>query len=327
VSEIVLKVEDLHTSFFTRQGEVKAVDGVSFYVREAETFGIVGESGCGKTVTGLSILRLLPEPGGRIISGKIIMEGRNLMELSKKAMRAYRGKMISMILQDPMTSLNPVFTVGDQIKEAILVHENIGIAELQERCLQLLRDVGIPSPEERISDYPHQLSGGQRQRVMIAMALGCNPDLVIADEPTTALDVTIQKQILNLFGKLQKKRDMSILYITHDLNVVSNIADRIYVMYAGGIVEQGTREAIFKEPHHPYTQGLLASLPNRSKRGGTLHSIPGTVPDPAFKPRGCPFHPRCGYVIETCRIEYPELCDYGEGHLSRCPVLYARRSV
>jgi oligopeptide/dipeptide ABC transporter ATP-binding protein len=232
-----------------------------------------------------------------------------------------------MVFQEPMTSLNPVFTIGDQIKEAILVHEHVGDAELHDRCLQLLRDVGIPSPEERIKDYPHQLSGGQRQRVMIAMALGCNPDLVIADEPTTALDVTIQKQILNLFGKLQRKRGLSLLYITHDLNVVSNIADRIYVMYAGVIVEQGTREAIFKEPRHPYTQGLLASLPNRSKRGGTLHSIPGTVPDPAFKPLGCPFHPRCEHAIETCRMEFPELCDYSNGHLSRCPVLYARRSA
>jgi oligopeptide/dipeptide ABC transporter ATP-binding protein len=237
-------------------------------------------------------------------------------------MQKIRGSRIAMVFQEPMTSLNPVFTIGDQIKEAILVHESIGQAELHERCLQLLRDVGIPSPEERIKDYPHQLSGGQRQRVMIAMALGCHPDLVIADEPTTALDVTIQKQILNLFAKLQRKRGMSLLYITHDLNVVSNIADRIYVMYAGVIAEQGERTVIFKDPRHPYTQGLLASLPNRSKRGRTLHSIPGTVPDPAYKPAGCPFHPRCGYAIETCRVEFPELCDYGDGHLSRCPVIY-----
>jgi len=321
-NNILLSIQDLKVYFRGDETLARALDGVSYDVRKGETVCLVGESGCGKTVSALTILGLIPRPPGEIAGGKILFHGRNLLDLGEEEMQKIRGRRIAMVFQEPMTSLNPVFTVGDQIKEAILVHENIGIAELQERCLQLLRDVGIPSPEERISDYPHQLSGGQRQRVMIAMALGCNPDLVIADEPTTALDVTIQKQILNLFGKLQKKRDMSILYITHDLNVVSNIADRIYVMYAGGIVEQGTREAIFKEPHHPYTQGLLASLPNRSKRGGTLHSIPGTVPDPAFKPMGCPFHPRCGYTIEPCRIDFPGLCDYGDGHLSRCPVLY-----
>jgi len=230
-----------------------------------------------------------------------------------------------MVFQEPMTSLNPVFTVGDQIKEAIRVHEELGEQELQQRCIQLLKDVGIPSPEERVRDYPHQLSGGQRQRVMIAMSLACNPDLVIADEPTTALDVTIQKQILNLFKKLQETRGMAILYITHDLNVVREIADRIYVMYAGIIAEQGKSQAIFDTARHPYTMGLLASLPHRTKRGRTLYSIPGTVPDPAYKPHGCPFHPRCRYAIDTCRREYPEMCDYGDGHLSRCPVLYARR--
>lgn len=323
----LLQVQDLSTHFFTSDGVVKAVDGVSYDVRQGETVAVVGESGSGKSVSALSVMRLVMWPPGRVVAGKVWFAGRDLLTLSEDDIRRVRGREIGMVFQEPMTSLNPVFTIGDQIKEAILVHENIGDAELHERCLHLLRDVGIPSPEERIKDYPHQLSGGQRQRVMIAMALGCNPDLVIADEPTTALDVTIQKQILNLFGKLQRKRGMSLLYITHDLNVVSNIADRIYVMYAGVIVEQGTREAIFKEPRHPYTQGLLASLPNRSKRGGTLHSIPGTVPDPAFKPMGCPFHPRCQYAIETCRMEFPELCDYSDGHLSRCPVLYARRSA
>jgi oligopeptide/dipeptide ABC transporter ATP-binding protein len=231
-----------------------------------------------------------------------------------------------MIFQEPMTSLNPVFTIGDQIEEAILIHERIDQDELRRRCIQLLRDVGIPSPEDRLNAYPHQLSGGQRQRVMIAMALACRPDLVIADEPTTALDVTIQAQILGLFRELKRKRDMSLLYITHDLGVVSKIADRVYVMYAGVIAEQGNTGHIFREPKHPYTQGLLASLPVRAKRGKALHSIPGTVPNPAFKPAGCPFHPRCPYAIEPCRSLYPALCDYGGGHLSRCPVLYQREN-
>jgi peptide/nickel transport system ATP-binding protein/oligopeptide transport system ATP-binding protein len=327
MEDLLLSVQDLKVYFRGDETVARALDGVSYDIRKGETVCLVGESGCGKTVSALTILGLIPQPPGEIPGGNIFFHGNNLFDLGEEEMQKIRGSQIAMVFQEPMTSLNPVFTVGDQIKEAILAHESIGQAELHERCLQLLRDVGIPSPEERISDYPHQLSGGQRQRVMIAMALGCNPDLVIADEPTTALDVTIQKQILNLFERLQRKRAMSLLYITHDLNVVSNIADRIYVMYAGVIVEQGERAAIFKNSSHPYTQGLLASLPNRSKRGGTLYSIPGTVPDPAFKPGGCPFHPRCGYAIETCRVEFPELCDYGDGHLARCPVLYARRSA
>jgi oligopeptide/dipeptide ABC transporter ATP-binding protein len=220
--------------------------------------------------------------------------------------------------------LNPVFTIGDQIGEAIKTHEQVEPEELHQRCIQLLRDTGISSAEEGLKDYPHQLSGGQRQRVMIAMALACNPDLIIADEPTTALDVTIQAQILQVFRLLQEKGSMSVLYITHDLGVVANIADRVYVMYAGIIAEQGNVAHIFNDPRHPYTQGLLASLPSRTKRGGRLHSIPGTVPNPAYKPNGCPFHPRCLYATQTCRKEYPGMCDYGEGHLSRCPVLYER---
>jgi oligopeptide/dipeptide ABC transporter ATP-binding protein len=324
---LLLSVQDLKVYFRGDETVARALDGVSYDIRRGETVCLVGESGCGKTVSALTILGLIPRPPGEIVGGQILFRGKNLLDFSEEEMRDIRGSRIAMVFQEPMTSLNPVFTIGDQIEEGIRVHERVGEAELHERCLQLLRDVGIPSPEERIKDYPHQLSGGQRQRVMIAMALACNPDLVIADEPTTALDVTIQKQILNLFAKLQRKHGMSLLYITHDLNVVSNIADRIYVMYAGVIVEQGEKAAIFKESHHPYTQGLLASLPDRSKRGGILHSIPGSVPDPAFKPSGCPFHPRCGYAIETCRTEYPELCDYGGGHLSRCPVLYDRRSA
>jgi oligopeptide/dipeptide ABC transporter ATP-binding protein len=321
-NNILLSVQDLKVYFRGDETLARALDGVSYDIRKGETVCLVGESGCGKTVSALTILGLIPRPPGEIAGGKILFHGRNLLELGEEEMQKIRGSRMAMVFQEPMTSLNPVFTVGDQIKEAILVHEHMGKAELQERCLQLLRDVGIPSPEERINDYPHQLSGGQRQRVMIAMALACNPDLVIADEPTTALDVTIQRQILNLFARLKKKRGMSLLYITHDLNVVSNIADRIYVMYAGLIAEQGATAAIFGDARHPYSMGLLASLPHRSKRGGTLHSIPGTVPDAAFRPPGCPFHPRCGYAIDTCRTVFPELCDYGDGHLSRCPVLY-----
>jgi peptide/nickel transport system ATP-binding protein len=320
----MLSVQDLSVHFIGDGRVARALDGVSYEVRRGETVCLVGESGCGKTVSALTILRILPQPPGKIAGGKVLLNGQNLLELDEGEMQKIRGKRIAMVFQEPMTSLNPVFTIEDQVGEAIRVHERVDEGALRQRCVQLLKDVGIPSPEERLKDYPHQLSGGQRQRVMIAMALACNPDLVIADEPTTALDVTIQAQILNLFLELQRKREMSLLYITHDLGVVANIADRIYVMYAGIIVEQGATRHIFHEPRHPYTQGLLASLPSRTKRGGTLHSIPGTVPDPACKPGGCPFHPRCPSAIDTCRIKFPQLCDYGEDHFSRCPVLYER---
>ena len=303
----------------------RALDGVSYEIRQGETVCLVGESGCGKTVSALTVLGLIPRPPGEIAGGEILFQGRSILGLPEEEMQKIRGNHIAMVFQEPMTSLNPVFTVGDQIKEAMLVHEELSEQELERRCIQLLKDVGIPSAEERIRDYPHQLSGGQRQRVMIAMSLACNPDLVIADEPTTALDVTIQKQILKLFKKLQDTRDMAILYITHDLNVVREIADRIYVMYAGIIVEQGERQVIFEAARHPYTMGLLASLPHRAKKGSTLYSIPGTVPDPAFKPDGCPFHPRCEHAIQTCRREFPEMCDYENGHLSRCPVLFEQK--
>jgi len=259
------------------------------------------------------------------MGGTVLFNEQNLLDLSEEEMQKIRGNHISMVFQEPMTSLNPVFTIQDQIQEAIMVHEKIDEKELQQRCIELLKDVGIASPEERLKDYPHQLSGGQKQRVMIAMALACNPDLVIADEPTTALDVTIQAQILNLFEELQKNRRMSLLYITHDLGVVANIADRIYVMYAGIIIEQGNAKEIFHTPCHPYTQGLLASLPSPIKRGSKLHSIPGTVPDPAYKPSGCPFHPRCDFAIDTCRTDFPQMCEYENGHLSRCPVIYKNK--
>jgi oligopeptide/dipeptide ABC transporter ATP-binding protein len=321
-NKLLLSVQDLKVYFRGDETVARALDGVSYDIHQGETVCLVGESGCGKTVSALTVLGLIPRPPGEIEGGRVFFNGRNLLGLSEEELQRIRGKHIAMVFQEPMTSLNPVFTVGDQIQEAILVHENMNDDALRERCIELLKDVGIPSPEERLGDYPHELSGGQRQRVMIAMALACNPELVIADEPTTALDVTIQKQILGLFKELQAKRRMSLLYITHDLNVVSTIADRIYVMYAGVIAEQGSRTDVFQSPRHPYTQGLLASLPSRAKKGDTLYAIPGTVPDPAYKPQGCPFHPRCEHAVETCRKAFPDMCDYGEGHLSRCPVLY-----
>jgi peptide/nickel transport system ATP-binding protein/oligopeptide transport system ATP-binding protein len=322
--QFLLSVQDLSVQFEGDETIARALDGVSYGVRERETVCIVGESGCGKTVSALSILGLVPQPPGRITGGEIFFNEQNLLNLNEAEMQKIRGNRIAMVFQEPMTSLNPVFTIGDQIQEAITVHEAVSETEVLQRCVQLLKDVGIGSPEERTRDYPHQLSGGQRQRVMIAMALACNPDVVIADEPTTALDVTIQAQILDLFEEIQKKRDMSLLYITHDLGVVANIADRIYVMYAGIITEQGDASAIFQRPRHPYTQGLLASLPSRAKRGAKLQSIPGAVPDPAYKPGGCPFHPRCGSAVDTCKSEFPDMCDYGNGHMARCPVLYQK---
>jgi oligopeptide/dipeptide ABC transporter ATP-binding protein len=323
-NETLLSIQDLKVYFRGDETLARAVDGVSYEVHKGETVCLVGESGCGKTVSALAILGIIPRPPGEIAGGTVLFNDKNLLTLDEEALQEIRGNHIAMVFQEPMTSLNPVFTIGDQIEEAIMIHEDLAETERRDRAVQLLKDVGIPSPEERLSDYPHQLSGGQRQRVMIAMALACDPDLVIADEPTTALDVTIQSQILELFDELQQKRDMSLLYITHDLGVVANIADRIYVMYAGVIVEQGNTSAIFDEAQHPYTQGLLASLPSRAKRGGELYSIPGNVPDPSFKPGGCPFHPRCSHAIEACRKQYPEMCDYGDGHLARCPVLFKR---
>ena len=320
----MLSVRNLKVYFDMDDRVVRAVDGISFEIQKGENVCLVGESGCGKSVSALSIMGLLPRPPARIAGGEILFKDLELLKMSDEDMREIRGNAIAMVFQEPMTSLNPVFTIGDQITEAILIHEKLKKEDLIKRCVGLLRDVGIPSPEERLRDYPHQLSGGQRQRVMIAMALACNPELFIADEPTTALDVTIQAQILELFKTLQQEREMSLLYITHDLSVVSTIADRIYVMYAGIMVEQGKRADIFKQPAHPYTRGLLKALPDPSKRGHELYSIPGAVPDPAFKPEGCPFNPRCDYVRESCRQSFPEMCDYGSEHLSRCPVVYGQ---
>ncbi|RLB16825.1 MAG: ABC transporter ATP-binding protein [Deltaproteobacteria bacterium] len=324
---ILLSVENLAVSFRSGDGVARAVDGVSFEIRKGETVCIVGESGCGKTVSALSILGLVPSPPGEITAGRILFHGENLLDLDEENLRMVRGKKIAMVFQEPLTALNPVFTIGDQIAEAIEIHEPLPRQKVFQRCVELLKDAGIASPEERMKDYPHQLSGGQRQRVMIAMALSCWPELLIADEPTTALDVTIQAQILQLLRSLQKKHATSVLYITHDLAVVSHIATRIYVMYAGMIVEQGTTTQIFKSPKHPYTQGLLASLPSRMKRGERLPSIPGTVPDPSHRPTGCSFHPRCIHAVDSCRNEFPSMCDYGDRHFSRCPVLFEENSM
>lgn len=321
-NDILLSVKDLKIYFRSDDELARAVDGVSFEVGHQETVCLVGESGCGKTVTALSILGLVPIPPGEIAGGSIWFNGQNLLEIDEDQLQAIRGNHIAMVFQEPLTSLNPVFTIGDQIGEAIRIHENVANDELDSRCIRLLWDVGIASAEERINDYPHQLSGGQRQRVMIAMALACDPALVIADEPTTALDVTVQAQILRLFNSLQMKRSMSVLYITHDLGVVGKTADRVCVMYAGTIVEQGTKNAVFENPRHPYTRALMASVPHRSKRGKRLYSIAGTVPNPAYKPQGCPFHPRCQHAVDTCRQTFPAMCDYGDGHLARCPVLF-----
>ena len=317
----LLSIEDLKV-VFDHNGQVsRAVDGVSLEVGQGETVCLVGESGCGKTVTALSILGLIPQPPGRITQGRISFQGRDLLGLNERQIQSIRGKSIGMVFQDPMTSLNPVFPVGEQIEEVLLAHEELPRSEVRARTLKALSDVGIPSPEDRVRSYPHQLSGGQRQRVMIAMALICNPDLVIADEPTTALDVTIQAQILKLFKSIQNQAARSILYITHDLGVVSSIADRVLVMYAGVIVEQGRAADIFDHARHPYTQGLLASLPTVAKKGTRLSSIPGAVPNPAHKPRGCPFHPRCQFARPSCRTDFPELIRCSRDHSTRCPVL------
>lgn len=323
----LISVQGLKVYFRNNDTCARAVDGITFAVDRKETVCLVGESGCGKTVSALSILGLIPNPPGDIAGGSVLFKGQNLLDLSEENMQRIRGNHIAMVFQEPLTSLNPVFTIGDQIGEAISIHKKIDDDTQRKRCIQLLKDVGIDSPEQRINDYPHQLSGGQRQRVMIAMALACDPDVIIADEPTTALDVTVQNQILNLFKFIKDTRSMSILYITHDLGVVTHIADRVYVMYAGVIVEQGNTYQIFHRAKHPYTMGLLASLPSRSKRGKRLYSIPGSVPDPAHKPKGCPFHPRCPHAVHVCRIEYPQMYDYGEDHLARCPVLFEKRNV
>jgi oligopeptide/dipeptide ABC transporter ATP-binding protein len=318
----LLEVTGLRTYFHTDVGVARAVDGVSFHVEAGETLGIVGESGCGKTVTSLSVMGLIPSPPGKILpDSSIRFAGEELVGATEGRLRRIRGNDISMIFQEPMTSLNPVFTVGSQIAEALVLHRGLGAAEARKLGVGYLNEVGISDPDQRYDEYPHQLSGGMRQRVMIAMALSCEPRLLIADEPTTALDVTIQAQILELLAALQEKHEMSVLLITHDLGVVAEVCDRVVVMYAGQVVETGTVEEIFEQPRHPYTQGLLASLPDVASRDRRLRPIPGVVPSPVHWPTACRFSDRCGEAWDRCRTELPPLeplADRGADRASRC---------
>ena len=318
----VLDIKGLQTVFFTNSGLFRAVDDVSFQVRRGETLAIVGESGCGKSVTALSIMRLVPDPPGRIVGGSITLEGQDLLALDENRMRKIRGDRISMIFQEPMTSLNPVMRIGDQIAEAVRLHRPTTAKEAWQQAVQMLRLVRIPEPERRASEYPHQLSGGMRQRAMIAMALACRPALLIADEPTTALDVTIQAQILALMLDLQKELGMGLILITHDLGVVAQTAQRVIVMYAGKKVEEADVETLFANPRHPYTRGLMASIPAVPSSGtnaeARLVEIPGMVPSLTRLPKGCAFAPRCSLAVARCHQEYPPLQDWGAGHLAAC---------
>ncbi|TMG96809.1 MAG: ABC transporter ATP-binding protein [Betaproteobacteria bacterium] len=314
----LLDVRALKTFFQVEGGEFPAVDGISFSIDPGRTLGIVGESGCGKSVTALSIMGLVPRPPGRIAGGEILFDGVDLLQLSAAALRELRGNRISMIFQEPMTSLNPVLTVGEQITEGILRHRTMSRDAAKELAIEMLRMVHISSPEERFGDYPHRLSGGMRQRVMVAMALACKPKLLIADEPTTALDVTIQAQILDLMRTLREETGTAIILITHDLGVVAELADDVVVMYAGRIVERATVAALFAEPQHPYTVGLLGSIPRLDIEQDRLAAIEGQVPNPLAPVTGCRFHPRCPFVIERCRHEDPPLIDLGNGHESAC---------
>lgn len=318
----IIEVNHLKTSFFTHIGEVKAVDNVSFYVERGETIGIVGESGSGKSVTSLSIMGLLPFPG-RVVGGEIIFEGTNLVNVSEKELQKIRGNEISMIFQDPMTSLNPVFTIGTQIMEPLMYHQKMSRSVAKKKAIEMLSLVGIPNPDKRIEQYPHEFSGGMRQRAMIAMALSCQPKLLIADEPTTALDVTIQAQILELMKSLKEKVNTSIILITHDLGVVAEVCSRIIVMYAGITVEQGSKEDIFYHSKHPYTWGLLKSIPNPKAEGKErLIPIDGQPPDLLKPPAGCPFCSRCGYAMRICAEQRPTYTEIGPNHLASCWLLH-----
>jgi oligopeptide transport system ATP-binding protein len=318
VGDRLLEIRNLETQFMTDRGLIRSVDGVSLHVDAGETLGVVGESGCGKSVTSLSIMRLVPSPPGRIAGGEILFRGQDLLALSEEDMRRVRGNSIAMIYQEPMTSLNPVLTVGRQIAEVSSLHQGLSRQKAMDRAVDMLRLVGIPLPEQRAAAYPHQLSGGMRQRVMIAMALCCTPQLLVADEPTTALDVTVQAQILDLLRRLKREFGMAIMLITHDLGVVAEMCERVVVMYAGRVVEEADVFSLFARPLHPYTEGLLASIPRLDDERETLHAIPGVVPDPLARPPGCRFATRCPYVMDRCRQEEPPLEILGPGLKAAC---------
>jgi len=315
----ILEVHDLQTTFFTDSGDVPAVDHIDFHLQDGEILGIVGESGCGKSVTSLSVMGLVPSPPGKITGGEIVYNGRNLVGLPEKEMRRIRGNDIAMIFQEPMTSLNPLFTIGNQMVEAILLHEKgWSKKKAEERAIEMLKLVGLPRADDLLKDYPHQLSGGMRQRVMIAMSLVCNPKILIADEPTTALDVTIQAQILKLMKDLNVRLGTAILLITHDLGVVAETCERVIVMYAGQIIEEAPTKLIFEDPQHPYTKGLIQSVPDMRVKKDRLHSIPGNVPKPGSVKNGCRFAARCEFAFDRCFKENPELYETADVHQTRC---------
>lgn len=322
MTEKLLEINDLHTYFFTDSGKIPAVDGVSLHINRGEVLGVVGESGCGKSVTSLSVMRLIPSPPGKIVSGSILFKGEDLTKVPEKRMRSLRGNEIAMIFQEPMTSLNPVYTIGEQIEEVVRLHLKYDRKRTRSHVIEMLQKVGIPRAAEIVDEYPHQLSGGMRQRVMIAMAMSCQPQLLIADEPTTALDVTIQAQILDLMRALNKDTGAAIMLITHDLGVVAEMCDRVVVMYAGKVVEEGDVRSIFHHPKHPYTEGLIKSIPNLNENMERLYSIPGNVPIPGSMTKGCLFAPRCEHATDKCWQETPPLFEVqGEGenvHKSRC---------
>ena len=318
ICDVILEVEDLHTYCFTRWGVVRAVDGVIFSLRQGEALGIVGESGCGKTMTALSLLRLLPRPAARIVKGTIRLEGENLLDKSEREMRSIRGRRISMILQDPQTSLNPVFTVGNQLIEAIRIHHKDGRRSLARRAIDSLKQVRVAAPERRVQDYPHQISGGMKQRVVGAIAISSEPQVIIADEPTTALDVTIQAQYLRLLREIQEETNLALIFITHDFGIVAKMCDRVMVMYAGRPVESGPVREIFNRPSHPYTQALLRSVPTMDEEVERLVSITGQPPALWDLPPGCRFAARCPHVEDRCRREYPPAFPVGEGHSADC---------
>ena len=316
---VLLEVKGLETTFFTDDGAVRAIDNVSFNIHEGEILGVVGESGCGKSVTSLSIMGLVPSPPGKITGGEILLQNRDLTKLTDKEMRTVRGKDVAMIFQEPMTSLNPLFTIGNQLTEAIRIHnKSWSKKQIRERAIEMLKLVGLPRADELIDEYPHQLSGGMRQRVMIAMALVCDPKVLIADEPTTALDVTIQAQILKLMRDLNDRLNTAILLITHDLGVVAETCERVVVMYAGQVVEEAPVDEIFKNPQHPYTQGLIQSVPDMRYKKDSLYSIPGNVPKPGTITKGCRFAPRCQFATARCKEENVSLIDISANHKSRC---------